>query len=190
MREVGDASARFSVVGAEVLCEAGFLSMERLAVSDADGAVFHRHVVHHPGAVVVVPVDGEHVVMVRQYRVAIGRELLEVPAGKRDVEGEEPIVTAARELEEEIGCRAGVLELLCEFYNSPGFSDEHTYLFLARDLEPVPRRAASAEEDAMTIERVPLAAVNELVASRELIDAKSIIGILLARGRLAGETSD
>ena len=73
--------------------------------------------------------------LVRQWRVATGVELLEVPAGKRDVDGEAPETTANRELEEEIGYRAGRLDLLCEFYNSPGFCDEYTYLFLATELE-------------------------------------------------------
>src|SRR5258707_6895001 len=98
--------------------------------------------------------------MVRQWRVAAGRNLLEVPAGKRDVDGEAPEATANRELEEEIGYHAGRLDPLCEFYNSPGFCDEYTYLFLATELETRARAAVSAEEAAMTIERVPLAAVD------------------------------
>ncbi len=111
---------------------------------------------HHPGAVVVVPVDGDDALLVRQYRVAVGGTILEVPAGKRDVPGEAPAATAARELEEEIGRRAGRLEPLCEFFNTPGFCDEYTYLFLATDLVEVPRNAVSAEEAHMQIERVPL----------------------------------
>ena len=72
--------------------------------------------------------------MVRQYRAAVDGELLEMPAGKRDVDGEPTEVTAARELAEEVGRRAGRLELLARFYNSPGFTDELTWLYLARDL--------------------------------------------------------
>ena len=75
---------------------------------------------------------------------------------------------------------------MCEFYNSPGFCDEYTYLFLATDLEARPRAAVSAEEAAMTIERVPLARVDALIAAGELVDAKSIIGLLLARQFLDG----
>ncbi len=156
-----------------------------MRVSDGQGEEFDRHVVHHPGAVVVVPVIDDEAVLVRQWRVATGRELLEVPAGKRDVDGEAPAATANRELEEEIGYHAGRLEPLCEFYNSPGFCDEYTYLFLATDLEARERAAVSAEEAAMTIERVPLATIDALIAARELIDAKSIIGLLLARQFLA-----
>jgi ADP-ribose pyrophosphatase len=178
-------STEFRVVGARTLCDAGFLSVSRLRVASADGEEFDRHVVHHPGAVVVVPVLGDDAILVRQWRVAAGRELLEVPAGKRDVDGEAPDATAHRELEEEIGYRAGHLHPLCEFYNSPGFCDEYTYLFLATDLEAGERAAVSAEEAAMTIEHVPLAQVDALIIAGELVDAKSIIGLLLARQFLA-----
>jgi 8-oxo-dGTP pyrophosphatase MutT (NUDIX family) len=178
-------SAEFRVVGSDTLCDAGFLSVSRVRVAASDGEEFDRHVVHHPGAVVVVPVIDGEAVLVRQWRVATGGDLLEVPAGKRDVDGEAPETTANRELEEEIGFRAGRLDLMCEFYNSPGFCDEYTYLFLATDLEARPRAAVSAEEAAMSIERVPLARVDALIAAGELVDAKSIIGLLLARQFLA-----
>ena len=177
----------FRVVGSDTLCDAGFLSVSRLRVTDGEGGEFDRHVVHHPGAVVIVPVIDGDAVLVRQWRVATGRELLEVPAGKRDVDGEAPETTANRELEEEIGYRAGRLDPLCEFYNSPGFCDEYTYLFLATELEARTRAAVSAEEAAMTIERVPLDRVDALIAAGELVDAKSIIGLLLARQFLRGE---
>jgi ADP-ribose pyrophosphatase len=182
----------FRVLGSSTLCDAGFLSVSRLRVAGPDGDEFDRHVVHHPGAVVVVPVianpdGGSDALLVRQWRVATGAALLEVPAGKRDVAGEPPETTANRELEEEIGYHAGRLDPLCEFYNSPGFCDEYTYLFLATELEARERAAVSAEEAAMTIERVPLDRVDDLIATRALVDAKSIIGLLLARRFLALE---
>jgi ADP-ribose pyrophosphatase len=153
-----------------------------------DGDTFERDVVHHPGAVDVVPVlaDGKTVILVRQYRAAVERELLEIPAGKRDV-GEEPVEeTARRELEEEVGMRAGRLQLLCEFYNSPGFSDELSYVFLALDLEPCDSSLQGVEEQHMTVEHVSLDDVPALIAAGELLDAKSIIGLCLAREALAG----
>jgi ADP-ribose pyrophosphatase len=156
--------------------------VSRQRVAGPDGDEFDRHVVHHPGAVVMVPVIEGEAVLVRQYRVATGGALLEVPAGKRDVDGEAPDVTANRELEEEIGFRAGRLDRLCEFYNSPGFCDEYTHLFLALDLEDLGGNdAIGPEERAMTMERIPLDRVDELIATGELRDAKSIIGWLLAR---------
>jgi ADP-ribose pyrophosphatase len=153
--------------------------------ADPDGNTFERDVVHHPGAVVVVPVtdDGE-VILVRQYRAAIDRELLELPAGKRDVTDEPVELTAHRELEEEVGMLAGSMVKLAEFYNSPGFCDEHSFLFLATDLTQCATSFQGHEEQHMTIERVPLDAVPGLIASGELVDAKSIVGLSVARDRL------
>ena len=156
-----------------------------------DGEVFERDLVHHPGAVSVVPVtDDDHVVLVRQYRAAIDRDLLEIPAGKRDVRDEPPATTARRELEEEVGMRAGRLELLAEFYNSPGFCDEHSFVFLARDLSEHTVAAASVEERHMQVERVALDDVPGLVATGEIVDAKTIIGLALARERLGHTLGD
>ncbi len=152
--------------------------------ADPGGATFERDVVHHPGAVVVVPyVDGD-VILVRQYRAAIDRELLEIPAGKRDVSDEPVEVTAHRELEEEVGMRAGSMVQLAEFYNSPGFCDEHSYLFLATDLSECATSFQGHEEQHMTIERVALDRVPELIASGELVDAKSIVGLCVVREHL------
>ncbi len=151
---------------------------------DPEGAEFERDIVHHPGAVVVVPVIDDDVILVRQYRAAIDGELLEVPAGKRDVTDEPVELTAHRELEEEVGMRAGSMVRIAEFYNSPGFCDEHSFLFLATDLTPCPTSFQGVEEGHMTIERVPLESVPALVATGELVDGKSIIGLYLAMDRL------
>ena len=151
---------------------------------DPDGNEFQRDVVHHPGAVVVVPVIDGEVILVRQYRAAIDRDLLELPAGKRDVTDEPVELTAHRELEEEVGMRAGSMAKIAEFYNSPGFCDEHSFLFLATDLTPCATDFQGHEEQFMTIERVALDSVPELIASGELVDAKSIVGLLVAREHL------
>ena len=153
---------------------------------DPEGNEFERDVVHHPGAVVVVPVVDQEVILVRQYRAAIDRILLELPAGKRDVTDEPVEVTAHRELEEEVGMRAGSMTQIAEFYNSPGFCDEHSFLFLATDLTPCATAFQGHEEQHMTIERIPLDEVPRLIADGEIVDAKSIIGLCLARERLAG----
>jgi len=146
------------------------------------GEEFERDVVHHPGAVSIVPVleDSRTVVLLRQYRAAIDRDLLEIPAGKRDVAGEAPELTAHRELAEEIGMRAGRLQPLAEFFNSPGFCDEHSFVFMALDLEPCDNSLQGVEEQHMTVEHVALADVPRLIAAGELVDAKSIIGLTLA----------
>jgi ADP-ribose pyrophosphatase len=145
-----------------------------------DGEHFERDVVRHPGAVVIVPLTADGtVLMVRQYRAAVDAELLELPAGKRDVAGEPTEVTAARELAEEVGRYAGRLDLLARFYNSPGFSDELSWLYLAQDLTPAPLDRQGYEERHMAIEEVPLTAVGHLISTGEIIDAKSIIGLTL-----------
>ena len=132
----------------------------------------------------MVPIDndGEHVILVRQYRSAVDRELLEIPAGKRDVEGEPPEETAHRELEEEIGQRAHRMVRLGSFMNSPGFTDEHTHLFCALDLEAVESTwVGHDEESVMTVERVAIAEIDDLIATETIIDAKTIVGLQLAR---------
>ena len=151
-----------------------------------DGSEFDRDIVHHPGAVSVVPVmDGTDVIVLRQFRAAIGADVLEIPAGKRDVEGEAPELTAHRELEEEVGMRAGRMVKLAEFYNSPGFTDEHSYTYMALDLEEVGALDPQGpEEQVMTIERIALVDVPALIASGRLMDAKSIIALLLTREAL------
>lgn len=149
-----------------------------------DGERFEREVVRHPGAVSVVAVDGDEAVLVRQFRAPLNALLLEIPAGKRDVEEEAPEATAHRELAEEVGLRAGRLELLAEFFNTPGFCDERAFVYLAQDLAPVDGDAQGVEERHLTVERVALAEVPARIASGELQDAKTIIGLLLARDRL------
>lgn len=157
------------------------LRVTKGSFASPDGQRFERDVVHHPGAVVVVPMlGGGRVLMVRQYRAAVDEELLEIPAGKRDVDGEAPEVTAGRELAEEVGRRAGRLDLLARFFNSPGFSDELSWCYLARDLEEVDNDLQGVEESHMGIEEVALADLDQLISSGAIIDAKSIIGLSLA----------
>ena len=177
----------FRVTGATRRHVAAFLEVVDVDISADDGSAFTRSVVRHPGAVVIVPItdDGAHALLVRQFRAATGSWILEVPAGKRDVPGEAPEATAVRELEEEIGFRPGRLVPLCEFYNSPGFCDEYTYLYCALDLIALEEaRAVTVEEAAMSIEPVALADIDGLIADGSIIDAKTIIGLLLARRHL------
>jgi ADP-ribose pyrophosphatase len=179
----------FRVTASKRAATVGFLGIDEVELEGPDGDTATRTVVRHPGAVVVVPIvdDGLGALLVRQYRVATGMELLEVPAGKRDVDGEEPAATAARELEEEIGFTPGRLVALAEFFNTPGFCDEYTYLYAALDLvDAGARQSTSLEEAHMVTEQVALADVEVLISQRRLIDAKSIIGLLLAREYLEG----
>ncbi|MDP8987542.1 MAG: NUDIX hydrolase [Actinomycetota bacterium] len=176
----------FSKHGERVVHRGQVVTLVEATFVDPDGETFEREVVHHPGAVSVVPVldDSDTVVLVRQYRAAVETELLEIPAGKLDVDGEGREPAAARELEEEVGYRAGRLEKLAEFYNSAGYCDERSTVFLGLDLEACEVSAQGVEERHMTIEQVSLAEVPAMVADGRLLDAKTIIGLALARERL------
>ena len=179
----------YRLVESSVVAEGGFLTFVEEEFRGPDGEKFTRWIVRHPGAVAAVPVlDGGDTLLVRQFRPAVRRFLLELPAGKLDVPGEDPADAMARELVEEIGRRPGKLVKLVSFWNSPGFCTELTHVYVALDLEPCDGgEPAKAEERDMTIERVPLADTGRLVAEGELVDSKSIIGLLLAQRYLAGE---
>lgn len=147
-----------------------------------DGRRTVREVMEHPGAAVIVPVGDDGTVhLVRQYRDAIGMELLELPAGKLKP-GEDPADCARRELREELGLIAGELTHLTSFYSSPGFCDEILHVFLAEGLQQ--EEEESEHEEFLEPERRPLEPLPELL--EELQDGKSIIGILLALRELAG----
>jgi ADP-ribose pyrophosphatase len=148
------------------------------------GDRFDRDLVRHPGAVAVVPVDDGDVLLVQQYRAALDADLIEIPAGKRDVAGEPPIETARRELEEEVGMRAGVVEPLINVHHSPGFCDEYGHIFLATDLQPVPQRREGPEEQLMSIHRTPVAEAVAMCLDGRITDAKSVAAILAAARRL------
>jgi ADP-ribose pyrophosphatase len=153
--------------------------------ADPDGNRFEREVVRHPGAVAVVPLheDGS-VTLVRQYRPAVDRHLLEVPAGIRDVDGEAPELTARRELQEETGLVATKIEPLVGFYNSPGFCDQETLLFVATGLEAGEAAPAGTEERWMEVVRIALDEVDDLTRRGVLVDAQTLIGLQLVRERL------
>ncbi len=147
-----------------------------------DGSIFERDVVHHPGAVAVVPIDGDDIILVRQYRSAIDSLMWEIPAGLRDIDGEPPIDTAQRELIEEIGMRAGSLELISAVHNSVGFCDEQIHIFIGRQLSEVQRELTdSPEELEMDIVRMPLTEAEAMIGTGEITDAKTVIGIMAAR---------
>jgi ADP-ribose pyrophosphatase len=139
-------------------------------------AAGEREVVHHPGACAVVAFtpDGE-VVLVRQFREAVRQELLEIPAGIFDVDGEDGAACAARELLEESGFRAMNVEHLATIYTSPGFTDERIELFRA-DAEPT----ADGGEEAVEVVTLPLGRALESVERGDIVDAKTAVALLLA----------
>ncbi len=149
-----------------------------------DGATLTRDVVHHPGAVAVVALENDRVVLLRQFRAPLEGELLEIPAGTRDAAGEDPVATARRELIEEAGLACESLEVIGSFFNSPGFCDELSHVLLATGLSEVPRRPDGAEEEWMAVERVGLDEAVGMIDTGEIRDAKTIIGLLLTMRRL------
>ena len=155
--------------------------VDRVAL--AGGRETTREVVEHPGAVAIVPLlDDGRVVLVRQYRHAVGRALLEIPAGTLDQQGESPEAAAARELEEETGYRAAEFERLAAFYPAPGFATEHMTLYLATGLTEGAQGLMEDEE--ITTELVALDEVPARLARGDLSDAKTLVGLLLARERV------
>lgn len=140
-----------------------------------------REVIRHDGAVVVVPLaDQNDVVLVRQFRYAVGRRLLELPAGKLDVAGESELECARRELCEETGLEAAEWRRLVSFFTTPGFTDERITCYLASDLSQARGSVPTDPDEIISIERWPLSQALEAITDGEIQDAKTIVGLLLA----------
>jgi ADP-ribose pyrophosphatase len=153
-------------------------------VTFPDGRTGTREIVEYPGAVVVVALDdAEQVLLVRQYRHAVGRELLELPAGKLEP-GEDPLVCARRELAEETGYAAREWQFLLEYYSTPGFTTEKMFLYRAAGLEAT--GPAPDSDEFIQVVKVPLGRALEMVAAGEICDAKSIVGLLVVGTGLKG----
>ncbi len=147
-----------------------------------DGETAEREIAIHPGAVGILAHDGETLYLVRQPREAVGEPaLLEVPAGKLDVEGETPLECAQRELGEEIGMTAASWSELKRFYTTPGFAQEEVTLFVATGLEEIEGHEPDPEER-LELVRWPLADLDAAIA--ECADSKTLIGMLLLRRSL------
>jgi ADP-ribose pyrophosphatase len=176
----------FTPTGEETVHRGWFIRVQRATFLDPDGEPFERDIVRHPGAVAVVAVtDRSTVVLVRQYRPAVDRWLLEIPAGTCDVEGEPSEETGRRELAEEVGLAADRLELLVRTANTPGFCDEYTDIYLATGLRAVAPDRQGAEERFMQVVEVPLDRFDTMVDDGSIVDAQTILGVGLAVRRLA-----
>ena len=140
-------SHEYEVVATEEVYAGRIISLRTDTVAMPGGGTSVREVVHHPGAVGIVALDDEdRVVMLRQYRHAIGEHLWELPAGLRDVDGEPPLLTAHRELAEETQLAADRWSLLATQHPSPGFCDELVYLYLAEGLSDAARLPVPEDE--------------------------------------------
>jgi ADP-ribose pyrophosphatase len=143
---------------------------------ELDGRKKVTEMIHLPGAVVIVAMDDQkRILLIQQWRRSLKRIIFELPAGTLD-EGEDPIVCAQRELQEETGFRAESLDAMGGFYPAPSYSDDYLHLFFAKDLEKKPL----PQDDDEGIDLVPMSIESalELIENGTIIDAKSIIGIL------------
>jgi ADP-ribose pyrophosphatase len=152
------------------------------------GEVHDREIVVHSGSVVILPVfDDGTVALVRQYRHAVGKDLLELAAGGIE-EDEDSKDGSARELEEEIGVKAEKIELLCSVYVSPGFLTEKMSIYLATGLTDVGQKAEGDEN--ITIERYSFEQLNEMINNGEIEDAKTVVGVFAAKRFLNADRTD
>lgn len=175
-------AGRLKKVGQKLIYRGPIASVRMDTFQYADGRTDTRQVVVHPGAVCIVAHDGKVVYMVEQPREAVEEEaLLELPAGKLDVEGETPLEAAQRELAEEIGKSAGDWRPLRTFYASPGFATERIHLFLATELYDVDSDP-DADERIEVIE-VPLSELDDTI--ERCRDGKSLVGLLMLKDLLS-----
>jgi ADP-ribose pyrophosphatase len=176
----------FRQTGETLIHQGWAISLVQGEFVDPEGRGFTRDIVRHPGAVGVVAItDDDTVVLVRQYRAPVDQWVLELPAGTCDVSGEAAVATAHRELAEEVGYAATSMTLLTRCLITPGFCDEVASIFLATGLTPVPLDPQGIEEGYMRAVEIPLSRFDALVDDGSIVDASAIMGVGLARRRLA-----
>lgn len=202
MSVAGDPAPRaWPVDSSADLLAVWLLTVRKDAVRTPAGSSLDRIAVTHPGAVVILALDErDRVLMIRQYRAAVGRELWEVPAGLRDVAGEPLLATARRELEEETGYQAGTWHVLLDYFSSPGYTGERIRVFLARDLVPpsaealarreaerAARREAARddEESYLACDWVPLADAAALALAGGLHSGPAVTAVLAGHAALS-----
>ncbi len=175
-REIGGTGSNMS----ETLHKGRVFSVERRTITEPGDVTVVRDVVVHPGAVVILPIiDDQRLAILHHYRRSVGEELIELPAGTRET-GEEPIETAARELEEETGYKCGSIEPFVDFYTTPGFCNEYIHTFVARDLSDGQRLDGT---ERIRVEIVTWDEVRDAIDANRIRDAKTIavLGAYLLR---------
>jgi ADP-ribose pyrophosphatase len=177
------------VISSKVVYRGRAVTIRKVAVEMPTGTRGSRVIIEHPGSVAVVPLlDDGRLVLIRQFRLAVGGVIWEIPAGHIE-RGEDPEACARRELEEETGYRAGKVESLFEAYLSPGSSTELMRFFLATHLEK--REQRTEEDEVINVEPLEVDRVVRMIASNEIRDAKSIAAVayLQAMGRFPARKS-
>lgn len=168
----------------ELVFEGKLFNVERRRWRGADGRQVVRDIVRHPGAVLIVPRIDHRVVLIRNRRIAVDRDLLELPAGTAEPE-EAPEVTALRELREETGYRAARIARLGAFYTSPGFSDELIHVFVADDLTPGKPETEPWED--ITVEIVDWRDALDMTLDGRIHDGKTVAALWMAEAGLGTE---
>ncbi len=160
-------------------------------IRDNGGETRRREIVSHPGGAVIVPVlDNGNILFVSQFRYPAKKYIFELPAGKLDA-NEDPLVCAKRELREETGYEASTLEKLTSFYTTPGFCNEILHCYLATRLKKSTQGQSLEEgEHTITLHEIPMKRAIEMIESGEIVDGKSIIGILLTDKKLKNLNTD
>lgn len=170
----------FRITHREQLLDLEFLGITRRTITSPDGASFDRIVIEAPGAVAVVPLVGDSVALIRQYRAAANGTILEIPAGMLDRAGEDREDAARRELAEETGYIAGSLTHLTDLWTSVGFSDERIRIFSTDDPQPGTPEPMGPEEYAAEVILLPFDEALNQVSNGTISDAKTVVGLLLA----------
>jgi ADP-ribose pyrophosphatase len=185
--------SRERVVASRVLHRGRYLTFRIDTIERPDGSRADRDICGHPGAVAIIALDAaDRVLLVRQFRLAAGGSLLEVPAGTLEVDPaggvEDPALAARRELEEETGHRAAEWRHIGSFWTAPGFATEEMHLFLARGLELVSESLGEDDDERLELERIPFREAVGLAEAGRIRDAKSLVALFwLDRLRDAGQ---
>ncbi len=180
-------SHEFTVLDSELLIDAPILAVRRDTVAMPGGTTAKREIVEHFGAAAVVALDEDgRIAMVRQYRHSVRDRLWELPAGILDFVGEDELVTAERELQEEVGLAARDWSVLVDVVAAPGFCEEAVRVYLARDLRQVEQPEAEHEEADMIMEWVDLEEAKARVFRGEIVNSIAVAGVMTAAEVAAG----
>jgi len=173
----------FELIKSETILQGRAFKIRRDYLKTPDGRETRLEIIEHGGSVVLIPIDNDgNLLFVRQYRHAVGKDLLELPAGTRD--GDEPFEEcAAREMREETGMQADKLQKVGEFYLAPGYSSEFMVVFLATGLKDNPLDAD--DDEFLQVEKIPLKKAIQMAEQGDIPDAKSLAALLLAKPYLS-----
>ncbi|MDP4162232.1 MAG: NUDIX hydrolase [Bacillota bacterium] len=164
-------------INSEEIFSGKVISLQLQDVELPNGKMSKREIIKHPGAVAILAITDENkIVMVEQYRKALERTLVEIPAGKLE-KGEEPSTCARRELEEETGYECESLEWLISFYTSPGFADELVHLYVAKGLVKKENAASLDEDEFVNLEELTLEEAQNYIKNQQIYDAKTVYAI-------------